>query len=320
MQRRNILGAGLAAGVARGASAQAWPARPVRLIVPYPPGGGTDTLTRPFSERVRTRLGQPMVVENRGGAATNIGMEAASRAAADGYTVIVNADNVAYFEFLYARRGYDLFRDFAPVSYMAVTPMVLAVHPGVPARDLGEFVALVRGSPDRLAFANPSVGSPHHLAYELLAREAGLRMLQAEYRGGGPATNDVIAGHVQLGVFSLGSVSQHFAAGTLRPLALLSERRSPSSPDIPTVAEAGFPAAVTALRFFMLAPAGTPAEIVRALHAATVDTMADPGLRDILTRAGFEIMTTTPEETGALLRAERDRWAPILPSLNLRLE
>ncbi len=319
MRRRGLLAAPLALA-AGPAWAQGWPARPIRLIVPYPPGGGTDTLTRPFAERMRSRLGQPMIIENRGGAATNIGMEAAARAAPDGHTVIVNADNVAYFEFLYPRRGYDLFRDFVPVSYMAETPLVIGINPNVPARDLREFVALARARPETLAFANPSVGSPHHLAYELFAREAGVRLIQAEYRGGGPAMNDVLAGHVALGVFSFGSVSQHFAAGTLRPLALLSARRAASAPDIPTIAEAGFPAAVTALRFLMLAPAGTPAEVVAALHAATADALAEPALRDQLTRAGFEIMATTQVEAAAMLRAERDRWAPLLPALNLRLE
>jgi tripartite-type tricarboxylate transporter receptor subunit TctC len=322
MRRRGVLTAGALLAMPRhdgGAFAQSWPARPIRLLIPYPPGGGADTLCRPYAERMRARLGQPMVVENRAGAATTIGMEAAARAGPDGYTLVANTDNVSYFPFLYARLPYDLFRDFAPVTYLASSPLVLAIHPGVPARDLGEFVALVRREPGRLTFANSSVGAPHHLAFELLAREAGMpRMLQAEYRGGGPALNDVLAGHVQVGVFTLGAVGQHFAAGTLRPLAVLGERRSASAPDIPTVAEGGFPAATTALRFVLLAPAGTPPEIVRALHAATAEAMA--GLRDTLGRAGFEPVTTTPEETGALLRAERDRWAPILPGLNLRLD
>ena len=218
-----------------GALAQAWPARPIRLLIPYPPGGGADTLCRPYAERMRARLGQPMVVENRAGAATTIGMEAAARAAPDGHTLVANTDNVSYFPFLYARLPYDLFRDFAPVTYLASSPLVLAIHPGVPARDLGEFVALARREPGRLTFANSSVGAPHHLAFELLAREAGMpRMLQAEYRGGGPALNDVLAGHVQVGVFTLGAVGQHFAAGTLRPLAVLGgapERLRPRHPD-----------------------------------------------------------------------------------------
>ncbi|MGG5820765.1 Bug family tripartite tricarboxylate transporter substrate binding protein [Falsiroseomonas sp. HW251] len=321
MRRRTWLAAlpGLSlAGLAR---AQApWPTRPIRLIIPYPPGGGTDTLARPWAERMRARLGQPVVIENRGGAATNIGMEAAARAAPDGYTIVINADNIAYFAMLYRRMPYDLFRDLTPIGYMAETPLVVGINPAIPARTLREFVALAKADPRKFSFANPSVGSPHHLGYELLAKEAGLDLVQAEYRGGGPAMNDVLAGHVSLGVFSLGSVTQHFAAGTLRPLALLSPRRASAAPDIPTTAEEGFPRAVNALRFLLFAPAGTPAPIVATLHEAMVATLEEPALREQLTRAGFEITPSTPEQALAMLRAERDRWAEILPALNLQLD
>ncbi len=319
MHRRALLAAGL--GLPTLALAQpAWaPSRPIRLVIPYPPGGGTDTLARPWAERMRTRLGQPLVIENRGGAATNIGMEAAARGTADGHTLAINADNIAYFPMLYRNMPYDLFRDFAPISYLAETPLVVAANPNVPARTLREFVALARANPERFAFANPSLGSPHHLGFELLAREAEFRMVQAEYRGGGPAMNDVLAGHVHLGVFSLGSVTQHFAAGTLRPYAVLSARRSAAAPEVPTTAEEGLPRVVNALRFLLLAPSATPREAIAALHAATMDALNDPALREQLTRAGFEITPSTPEEAAAMLRAERDRWAPILPGLNLNL-
>ena len=318
MRRRTAI---LALAAAPGlAAAQSSPTRPIRLIIPYPPGGGTDALARPWAERMRLRLGQPLVIENRGGAATNIGMEAAARAAPDGQTLIINADNVALFPHLYQRLAYDLFRDFAPITYLAQSPLVLGINPNVPARNLREFVALLRREPERYSFANPSIGSPHHLGYELFAREAGVRMIQVEYRGGGPALNDVLAGHVQLGVFSLGAVSSHFQAGTLRPLALLSPARSAAAPDIPTTAEEGFPAVVNALRFLLFAPAGTPRPVIETLHAATVEVLAEPGLREQLTRAGFDILTTTPEQTMEMLRAENLRWAPILPGLNLRLD
>ncbi|MBY0337883.1 MAG: tripartite tricarboxylate transporter substrate binding protein [Acetobacteraceae bacterium] len=321
MQRRAML-AGLAAATApfMAARAQSWPTRPIRLIIPYPPGGATDTLARPFAERMRARLGQPLVIENRGGAATSIGMEAAARAAPDGYTLVVNADNVAYFPLLYRRLPYDLFRDFVAVSNLAATPLVLGINPRVPARDLHEFVALLRREPDRWAFANPSLGAPHHLGFELFAREAGVRMLQVEYRGGGPALNDVLAGHVHLGVFSLGAVSQHFQAGTLRPLAILSPRRSGAAPDIPTTAEMGLPRVLSDLNFMLFAPSAVPRDIVTALHAAVAESMADPALRETLGRAGFDISTSTPEEAAARLRAERERWAPVLTGLNLNLE
>jgi tripartite-type tricarboxylate transporter receptor subunit TctC len=268
---------------------------------------------------MRARLGQPLVIENRGGAATTIGMEAAARATADGHTLVINADNIAYFPLLYRNLPYDLFRDFTPIAYLAETPLVAAINPNVPARTLREFVALAKANPEKYAFANPSLGSPHHLGYELLAREAGIRLVQAEYRGGGPAMNDVLAGHVHLGVFSLGSVTQHFAAGTLRPLAVLSARRSAAAPDVPITAEEGLPRVVNALRFLVLAPAATPREAIAVLHAAALESLSEPALRDQLMRAGFEITPTSPEETAAMLRAEHDRWAPILPALNLNL-
>jgi tripartite-type tricarboxylate transporter receptor subunit TctC len=323
MLRRTLLAtvtAALASTPGARAQSAGWaPSRPVRLIIPYPPGGGTDTLARPWAERMRARLGQPLVIENRGGAATNIGMDAAARGTADGHTLAINADNIAYFGMLYRNMPYDLFRDFAPIGYMAETPLVVAINPSVPARTLREFVALAQASPEKFSFANPSIGSPHHLGFELLAREAGIRMVQAEYRGGGPAMNDVLAGHVSLGVFSLGSVTQHFAAGTLRPLALLSTQRSQAAPDIPTTAEEGLPRVVNALRFLLLAPSATPPEAITALNAALVATLNEPALREQLTRAGFAITPSSPEEAATMLRAERDRWAPILPGLNLNL-
>jgi len=302
------------------ASASPYPDRPIRLILPYPPGGGTDTLARPWAERMRIRLGQPLIVENRGGAATNIGMEFVARAAPDGHSLIINTDNVALFPLLYQRLPYDLSRDFAPVGYLAASPLVLAAHPAVPAATLVELVALLRREPDQWAFANPSIGSPHHLGFELFAREAGIRMVQAEYRGGGPALADVLAGHVHLGCFTLGAVNPHIQAGRLQAYAVLQPARSEVAPKIPTTAESGFPAVVNSLRFVLLAPARTPAGIVARLHEATSEAMAEPGLRSQLIRAGFEVMSTTPEEAAALLRAEHARWAPILPGLNLRLD
>jgi tripartite-type tricarboxylate transporter receptor subunit TctC len=323
MNRRSLLAALSASLVATGgarAQSGTWaPSRPIRLIIPYPPGGGTDTLARPWAERMRIRLGQPLVIENRGGAATSIGMEAAARGTADGHTLVINADNIAYFQMLYRNMPYDLFRDFTPIAYMAETPLVVAINPEVPARTLREFVALAKANPEKYSFANPSVGSPHHLGFELLAREADIKMVQAQYRGGGPAMNDVLAGHVHLGVFSLGSVTQHFAAGKLRPLAVLSTQRSPAAPDVPTTAEEGLPRVVNALRFLVLAPAATPPEAIATLHAATLASLNDPELRAQLTQAGFTITPSTPDEAAAMLRAERDRWAPILPGLNLNL-
>ena len=302
-----------------GALAQSFPTRPIRLVVPFPPGGGTDTLARPFAERLRARLGQPVIPENRGGAASNIGMEQVARAPADGYTLVVNADNVALFPHLYQRLPYDLFRDFAPISYLAATPMVIAGHPAVPARTLAEMIALAQREPDRLNFASAGQGTPHHLAWELFQRVAGIRVTQIEYRGNGPAMTDVMAGHVSLGVFSLGAAQPHFAAGTLRPFAVLSPQRAPTAPAIPTTAEAGLPDARMALRFLLMAPAATPREIIALLNAATREVLSDSDLAASLTRSGFDVLVSTPEEAAEELRGEYTRWQPILRDLGIRL-
>ena len=301
------------------AVAQSFPTRPIRLVVPFPPGGGTDTLARPFAERMRARLGQPVVPENRGGAASNIGMEQVARAPADGYTLVVNADNVALFPHLYQRLPYDLFRDFVPISYLAATPMVVAGHPSVPAQTLEDLIALARRTPDRLNFASAGQGTPHHLAWELFQREAQIRITQIEYRGNGPAMTDVMAGHVSLGVFSLGAAQPHFAAGTLRPYAVLSPQRAPTAPNIRTTAEAGLPGVRMALRFLLMAPAATPREIITLLNTATREVMSEPDLAASLTRSGFDVLLTTPEEAANELRGEYTRWQPVLRDLGIRL-
>jgi len=269
---------------------------------------GTDTLRE-----------TALVLENRGGAASNIGMEHAARAPADGYTLVINADNVAFFPHLYQRLPYDLFRDFAPISYLAATPMVVASNPSVPARSLDELIALARRRPDQMNFASAGQGTPHHLAWELFQREAGIRITQVEYRGNGPAMTDVIAGHASLGIFSLGAAQPQFAAGTLRPLAVLSPTRARTAPDIPTTAEFGLPGARMALRFLLMAPAATPREIVDMLNTATRDVLSEPDLATALSRSGFDVGLSTPEEAAEELRAEYTRWEPILRDLGIRL-
>jgi tripartite-type tricarboxylate transporter receptor subunit TctC len=302
------------------ASAQPYPARPIRMIVPFAPGGGADTLARPLAERMRQRLGQPVLPENRSGASSNIGTDLVAKAAPDGYTLLINTDGIALYPHLFANLPYDPFRDLVPITFVAETPMVLASNPTVPATDLKGLVALARKEPGKLAFANPGQGAPHHLAFELFAREAGVQMTQAVYRGGGPALQDVLAGHAQVGMFTLGAVSGHIAAGKLRPYAVMTARRSQSSPDIPTMAEAGLPNVQANLRFVVMAPRGTPPEIVRTVHAAITDSLKEPELREQLQKQGFEVLGTSAEETGRTMRADHDRWGPLLKAINLKLD
>lgn len=300
--------------------AQPYPSRPIKLIVPFPPGGGADAIARPLSDRLRQKLGQTVVIENKTGAGSNIGTAEVAHSKPDGYTLLINTDGIAIYQHLYSNLRYDVFKDLTPVGYVASSPLLLAVNPAVPGRTVKEFVDHVKKDPDKLNFANPGQGSPHHLAFELLARTAGLQVGQANYRGGGPALNDVLAGHAQIGMFTYGAVRQHLQSGALKPLALLTEKRSELAPELPTVTESGWPSVHVALRFVMMAPAGTPKDIVDKLQAAIAEIGNEPEFRQLMRQQGFETFITTPAETAALLRTEYARWGPILKAANIRLE
>ena len=300
--------------------AQAYPARPIKLIVPFPPGGGADTLARPLAERMRQRLGQPFLLENRSGASSNIGTDAVAKSAPDGYTLLINTDGIGLYPLLYQKLSYDVFRDLVPITFVAETPMVLASNPNVPANNLLELIALAKKEPDKLAFANPGQGSPHHLAFELFARQAGVQIVQANYRGGGPALQDVLAGHAQLGMFTLGAVLGHINAGKLRAYAVATAARSQAAANIPTMAEAGLPGVQANLRFVLMAPHGTAPAILRSIQSAVVESLQDPDLRSQLQKQGFELLGTSPEETDRTMRQDYERWRPILKAANIKLD
>lgn len=302
------------------AGAQAWPGKPIRLVVPFPPGGGADTLARPLAERLRQRLGQPVVLDNKSGAGSNIGTELVAKAPADGYTFLINTDAIAIYPLLYRNLRYDVFKELTAVAYVASSPLVMASSPELAARSLRDFAALAKREPARLNFANPGQGSPHHLGFELLARTAGFRIGEAIYRGGGPALNDVLAGHAQVGVFTFGAVRPFLESGKLRPLAILSERRSALVPELATVAEAGWPGVHVALRFVVMAPAGTPPDIVMRLSTAIADSVAEPEFAQLLRQQGYEPFVTGPAESTRLLREESTRWGPLLRAADIRLE
>ena len=301
------------------ALAQPYPNRTIKIIVPFPPGGGADTLARPLAERLRVRLGQPVILENRSGAASNIGTEAVARAAPDGYTFLINTDGIAIYPHLYANLSYDPFRDLVPVTYVADTPLVLAGNPGVKAASVKELIDLAGRDSNQFNFANPGLGTPHHLAFELFTRAANLKLTHINYKGGGPALADVLAGHVQLGMFTLGAVLPHIQAGKLKPFAVMTARRTQFAADVPALSEA-LPGVTAGLRFVLMAPKGTPRDIAVTMQTAVAEVLKEQELRDILKRAGFEPMSTTPEETGALMRQDHERWGPVLKAANIRLD
>jgi tripartite-type tricarboxylate transporter receptor subunit TctC len=288
--------------------------------VPFSPGGGADTLARPLAERLRQRLGQSVIVENRTGAGSTLGTEFVAKAAPDGYTFLINTDAIAIYDHLYRGLRYDAFKDLAPVAFVASSPLLLAVNTSVPVNTVQQWAALAQRDADRLNFANPGQGSPHHLSFELLQRAAGFQVGQANYRGGGPALNDVVAGHAQIGVFTYGAVRPFVEAGKLKPLAILSDKRTSLAPQLPTVAESGWPSVHVALRFVVMAPARTPDEVIGRMQAAIAASVAEPEFGKILQQQGYEAFVTTPAVTGQLLRDEHQRWGPLLQSLKIQLD
>jgi tripartite-type tricarboxylate transporter receptor subunit TctC len=314
------LAAAIAAfSVAQVATAQPYPSKPIRMVVPFPPGGGADTLARPLGERMRQRLGQPVILENRSGAGSNIGTAEVARAKPDGYTLLINTDGIAIYPHLYSKLTYDVFKDLTPVTFVANSPLLLGAHPALPAGNVKELVALAKKEAGKLNFANPGLGTPHHLAFELFARTAGISVGQASYRGGGPALTDVLGGHVQLGMFTYGAVQSHVHSGTLKPIAVMTERRSEVAPNLPTVSESLAGVHVN-LRFVIMAPAGTPKDIVGRLQTTISDIVKEPEFRNLLRQQGYEAVISTPEETTAMMRSEYDRWGPILKTANIKLD
>ncbi len=297
-----------------------YPSRPIRLIVPFSPGGGADSLARPLAEGLSKQLDQPVIVENRSGAGSNIGTAIVAEANPDGYTLLLNTDAIAVYPFLYSDLKYDWKRQLTAVTYVAKSPLVLAINKDVPAQNLNELVELARRSPDALNFANPGQGSPHHLGFELLLRDAGIGMTQITYRGGGPSLIDVLGGHVQVGVFTFGAVQSYLGKGSLKPLALLTRERSTAlAPTLPTAVELGYENVHADLSFVMMAPSGTPPEIVAKIQQATEAVVRQPSFTELLHGLGYEPFVMSSEKANQILDEESVRWKPIISELNIEV-
>ncbi len=300
--------------------AQSYPVKPIRFVIPFPPGGGTDILGRALAPKVSEGLGQQVVVENRGGAGGNIGSEHVAKAAPDGYTLLLGANTLAINATLYQKLGFDPIKDFASVTMLALGPMVLVAHPGVPAKDLRELIALAKRDASKLNFSSPGNGTPHHIAGELFNRMAGVSITHIPYKGGGPALADVLAGQTQLSFLTLGTVKPHIEAGKLVALGLASGRRSQVVPAIPTIAESGVPGYAAELWYGVFAPKGTPREIVQRLHAEFNKAIATPDVRERVLGQGFEIWTSTPDELEKILASDFDKYARVIREGNIRAE
>lgn len=302
-------------------TAQAYPTRPIRFIVPFAPGGSTDTLARTIGQKLSDALGQQVVVDNRSGGNGNIGMEIVARAAPDGYTIVLGyIANLAIGPSLYAKLPFDPVRDFAPITQIATSPNILVVHPSVPARTFREFIAYARANPNKVNFASASVASVGHLAGELLNQAAGIHMQHVPYKGSGQAVIDLVGGQVQAMFSGMSSVMPHIKSGKLRALAVTGAQRSPAAPDVPTIAESGFPKFEATAWYGVLAPAGTPGPVISRLHDEIVRALKMPDVRERLENVGFELVGGTPEALGAYIRSEIRKWAPVVKASGARPE
>jgi tripartite-type tricarboxylate transporter receptor subunit TctC len=294
-------------------SGQSYPNRPVRFIVPFAPGGSTDTLARTVGQKLGEALGEQVVVDNRSGGNGNIGTDLVAHAAPDGYTILLGyIANLAIGPSLYAKLPFDPVKDLAPVTQLAVAPNILVVHPSVPAKNFKEFIAYAKANPQKVNFASAAVASPGHLAGELLNHAAGIHMQHVPYKGSGQAVVDLVGGQVQVMVSGMSSVMPHIKAGRLRALAVTGAQRSPAVPDIPTIAESGFPKFEATAWYGVLVPARTPKAIVTRLHDEIVRALKMPDVKERLESVGFEIVGSTPEAFGAYIKSEIVKWAPVV--------
>ena len=297
-----------------------YPSKPLRLILPFPPGGGTDILGRLLAERLAANLGQPVVTENRGGAGGNVGAEAAARAAPDGYTIVLVAPSLAISPTLYSKLNYDPVKDFAPIGLVASVPNVMITHPSVPAQDLREFIALAKSKPGGMNFGSGGSGTSNHLAGELLNLSAGIKLVHVPYKGVNLAMNGVLAGEVHLAFIGIPVPAPHIKAGRLRALAVLARERSPILPDVPTAEEAGLGNFDVTTWYGILAPAGTPRPIITRLNAEFVKIMRSPEMKERLATMATDPLTSTPEEFGAYIQREIAKWGDVIRKAGMRAD
>lgn len=321
MYRRSLLATFLASiplAVARG---QDFPSRPLRVVVGFPPGGGTDLVARPLAQKVQAVIGQSVVVDNRAGANGSVGLEVVAKSPPDGYTIgHVNSSVVVTNPLLYRNMPINVARDLVPVCTVADSAVVLAVPADLPARNLQEFVALAKAKPGQLNFGSGGLGSVDHLSFEVLRRQTGVEFLHVPYRGGGPALNDMLGGRVQLMISSFGMYKGHVDAGRLRILAVLARERHPALPDVPTAVEQGWPDLVVPVWQGVVAPAHTPAAILDKVEGAYREALASSDVRALLESLGYFPIFRGQKETAQLLRDDTARWSTIIGELGIQLD
>jgi tripartite-type tricarboxylate transporter receptor subunit TctC len=300
--------------------AKDYPNKPIRFIVPYPPAGGTDIVARIIGDPLAAVLGQPIVIENRGGAGGNVGTDVAAKSAPDGYTVLFTLSSHTINPKLYEKLPFDVERDFVPISLAALVPQILVANPSMPANNITELIALAKREPGKLNYASVGTGSPAHIAGELFKLKAGVDIVHIPYKGGGPAVTDALGGQVQLLFVSIPAALQYVKAGKLKALAVTSDKRSLAAPDIPTIVESGVPDCVVNSWYGALAPAKTPPAIVAKLQAAFAKVLAQPEVKDKLFLQGAEAASSTSAEFDRRIRDELKQWEYVIREAKIKAE
>ena len=312
----------LALGVLVGSPAQAedYPSRPIKVIVPFSPGGAVDGPMRLIAQEMSKRLGQGVVIENRPGAGATIGSEAVAKAAADGYTLLLASQTNAISAALYPKLSFDPIGGFAPISLIGREPGVIVVHPSLPVNTLAELVAYVKARPGQVDYASSGNGSGQHLFAALLCSMTGMTMNHIPYRGSGQATTDLVGGQVQVSIPGMAGMLGHIRAGKLRALAVTGAKRAPQLPEVPTVIESGFPGYEAYVWMGLLAPAGTPPAIIDRLQREVIAALATPEVKNYMAGASIEVVGSTPAEFGAFFRTEKERWARIVRETGAKVD
>jgi tripartite-type tricarboxylate transporter receptor subunit TctC len=298
--------------VACGTAAQSYPTKTMRFVVPFAPGGGTDIVARLIAQRLNEGLGQPVVVDNRSGAGSTLGSDIVCKAPPDGYTLLLGNISLAFNAWLYKSLPYNAIKDLAPVSMVAVQPNIVVVHPSIPARSIKEFTDYARANPGKLSFASAGSGSGTHLAGEMLKDRLKIDIVHVPYKGTGPAVTDLIGGQVQVMISTFASALPHVRSGRLRALGVTSAKRSPSTPEVPTLIEAGVPDYDYSTWYALFMPAGTAPAIIAKVNQVARNALAAEDMKQRFDAQGVEPWTNTPAELGAYLRAETEKWGKVV--------
>jgi len=316
-----VAGAGVSSLYAPAAQADAWPSKPVTVIVPFPAGGGTDAFARPLTAQLSKQLGKQFIIDNRGGAGGTVGASIAAKAAPDGYTLFIGGAHHAIAPSFYKKLDYDIEKDFIPITVIAQPPQVIVVNPAkVQTSGVKDLIAYAKANPGKLNYASAGNGSSHHLAGELFKLQTQTDLIHVPYKGAGPALSDLMAGQVDLMFDGLGSSSQHIRSGRIKALAVASKTRSAAFPNVPTAAEAGLPNYDVSTWYALWAPKGTPKEIIDKLYAETTKALNSPEMKQIWLQNGSEIPQFTPEQFAQFEHAEIKRWADVVQRSGAKID